>query len=205
MLTRMARRLRGSQLSGVTRMPSMSSAAALRKMAPMLVESQTPSMMQMRWASRSTSSTSRLGAAHGAEHAARQRVARQLRQQVAVARVDGYVARAADDVGSVARQMTALAQQRYGLEASVKRHADDLRAFGYEESCLVLHVAAKLCLSQRGEHLYARLGERCQFNDVLHTADGVGGDVKQEKGRTRRSSLFTVLHRMLWCGITQLR
>ena len=56
-LTLTARRLRGSQLSGVNNTPSTPKAAADRNIAPMLVVSQTPSITASRRASRQISST----------------------------------------------------------------------------------------------------------------------------------------------------
>ena len=57
MLTRTARRHSGSQQEGVTSTASMFNAAALRKMAPMLVESTMPSSTATRRALRQTSAT----------------------------------------------------------------------------------------------------------------------------------------------------
>ena len=57
MLTRTARRHRGSQQEGVTSTASMCSAAAERKMAPMLVESTMFSSTATRRASRHRAST----------------------------------------------------------------------------------------------------------------------------------------------------
>ena len=58
-LTRTARRQSGSQQEGLTRTASMFSAAALRKMAPTLVESTMPSSTATRQAFRQSSSTVR--------------------------------------------------------------------------------------------------------------------------------------------------
>ncbi len=96
------------------------------------------------------------GAVHGAEHAARERVARHVGQQLAWTRVDGDVAQACHDVGSVAAQVSFLAQQCHGLEPGTQRGADDFRALHDHEGFCGMQTVAKLRVSEFPKHLSAR-------------------------------------------------
>ena len=77
-----------------------------------------------------------LGTAHGAEHAAREGVARERGEQLAAAGVDGGQRTAGEDVGGVAREVAALAEEGEGFEAGVEGDADDLGALGNEDALL---------------------------------------------------------------------
>ena len=88
------------------------------------------------------------GAPHGTQHAARQRVACEGRQQGALACVHGNVTAAVDDAGGVARDVPPLAQQRQGLVARIQGHVDYLGALGDEDALVRLQAVAQLGLGQ---------------------------------------------------------
>ena len=92
MLTRTARRQSGSQQDGESSTASMPSAAAPRKMAPMLVAiDDTFQHRDAAGVSAQRLDAARLRTAHGAEHTPGQRVACQGLQHTAVRGVDGGV------------------------------------------------------------------------------------------------------------------
>lgn len=87
--TRTARRLKGSQLLGVSNTPSIPNAAAERKIAPIFVVSTTPSMTTTRRAFRHTFYGQLTRTAHGTENSSGKGIAGQLSQQVPFAGIDG--------------------------------------------------------------------------------------------------------------------
>ena len=95
--------------------------------------------------------------AHGTEHASCQCVARELSQQRAVAGIDGYVATLGDDVGGIAGDVLALAEQCHGLTALCECHTDDLGTLGVEDGTRRIQSVTQLCLGERAEQLYSRL------------------------------------------------
>lgn len=85
---------------------------------------------------------------HGAEHAARQRVASERGEKLATAGVDRYVTATLDDVGGIAFDMARLAEQGYGQETLVESHVDDLGAFGYHRAVFGMEAVAELVIGQ---------------------------------------------------------
>ena len=104
-----------------------------------------------------------LGSAHGTEHAPRQGVTRELRQEIAVASIDGDVRVAVDDIGRIASDMSSFAEQGHRLVASIEGHTDDLGALGDEESFLGGEGVSQLRFGQLAEDLHAWVTQRGYF------------------------------------------
>ena len=84
---------------------------------------------------------------HGTKHAARQGVARKLRQEFTTAGIDGHIGRTSFNYTmGIALDMLAFTEQRDWFEACIKRHANHFRAFGNEETLGRLESVAQLSL-----------------------------------------------------------
>ena len=90
------------------------------------------------------------GAAHGAQHAPGQRVAGQGLQHTAVRGVDGGVGAAGQHARGGAVDLAALHQKGERFAPGVQRRADDLGAFGDEDTLFGLQLIAQLGLGELG-------------------------------------------------------
>ena len=104
------------------------------------------------------------GAPHGTQHTPREGVAREGRQQVALARIDRNIAAALDDACSVTRDVPPLAQQRQRLVARIQGDMDHLGALGNEDALIRFQPVAQLRLGKRPEDIYPRMLQRCYLN-----------------------------------------
>ena len=105
------------------------------------------------------------GAAHGAKHTARERIARERGEQVAFAGIDGDVAAALDDASGITGDVSPLTQQRQRLVARVKGDVDDLGALGNEDALVRLQAVAQLRLGQGPVNLNPLLFQLCDLNN----------------------------------------
>ena len=92
----------------------------------------------------------RLRTAHGAEHTPGQRVAGQGLQHAAVRGVDGGVGTAGQHSRGGAVDLAALHQKGERFAPGVQRRADDLGAFGDEDTLFGLQLIAQLGLGEPG-------------------------------------------------------
>ena len=92
----------------------------------------------------------RLRTAHGAEHTPGQRVAGQGLQYTAVRGVDGGVRAAGQHARGGAVDLAALHQKGERFAPGVQRRADDLGAFGDEDTLFRLQLIAQLGLGEPG-------------------------------------------------------
>ena len=92
----------------------------------------------------------RLRTAHGAEHTPGQRVAGQGLQHAAVRGVDGSIGAAGQHARGGAVDLAALHQKGERFAPGVQRRADDLGAFGDEDTLFGLQLIAQLGLGEPG-------------------------------------------------------
>ena len=109
-------------------------------------------------------------AAHGAEHAAREMKARQLREHIELGRIDRDVLGAArQDLARLAIDMAALHQKRHRHAPRVKRAADHERALGNEEGVCRVGAVDELVFRQAGVHVQLRRGKVRNIKNLCHS------------------------------------
>ena len=109
-------------------------------------------------------------AAHGAEHAAREMKARQLREHIEPGRIDRDIVRTArQNLARLAVHMAALHQKRHRHAPRVKRAADHKRALGDEEGVGRVGAVDELVFRQAGVHVQLRRGKVRDVIDFCHS------------------------------------
>ena len=125
-------------------------------------------------------------AAHGAEHAAREVKARQLREHLELGRVDRDIVRAArEDIARLSFYVAALHQKRHRLTPRIERTADHERALGDEEGVCRVGAVDELVFRQAGVHVQLRRGEVRDVIDLCHSCISLFDKV---------SSLYPIFH-----------
>ena len=107
---------------------------------------------------------------HGAQHAARQLVARQLSQEGAFAGIYRYVAAARYQFACLPLHVALLRQHRYGLVARLQCRAYHLGDLGNEDAFLLLQPVAQLRLREAAEDVELRTVQVRDVDDVSHDA-----------------------------------
>ena len=106
-----------------------------------------------------------LWAAHRAEHAARQRIAREARKHLTLRRVGRNVREPGQQRCRVSRRVPPLHQERKRLIAVFHGGRDNLRALRDEHALLRLEPAAELRLGQAREDIQLRRGDVVDLNE----------------------------------------